>query len=126
MHNCTFFNQYEGLIDQNETYLRGLSIPHSPFIRLKESNVMYNPKITPLTINVGPAAAYHEPGQLPNRQLEALQNRWIDHQLIGRRKNCNRSCLVTLFLVICKFTLHKVKSVAWIFVVFVKHTLALS
>ena len=106
MHNCTFFNQYEGLIDQNETYLRGLSVSHSPFIRVKESNVMYNPKITPLTINVGPAAAYHEPGQ-----LEALRNPWIDQQLIGRRKNCNRSCLVTLLLVICKFTLQKVKSV---------------
>ena len=36
--------------------------------------MMYEPKVAPLTINVCPAAAYHEPEEVSHQQLEALQN----------------------------------------------------
>ena len=67
--------------------------------------MMYNPKITPLTINVGPAATYEQPGCQSNQPLRVAPQVSQQH-LIERRNNCNKSCLVTLILFICKFRVH--------------------
>ena len=68
----------------------------------ESGNMMYNPKITPLTINVGPAATYEQPGRHANQPLQ-LAPQVSQQHLIERRNNCNKSCLVTLILFICKF-----------------------
>ena len=75
----------------------------------------YNPRITPLTINVGPAASYSEPGsqqqplQVPQvplfTQVRQPQPQYCQQFVAERRNNCNKSCLVTIVLIVCKFSM---------------------
>ena len=128
-----------GLFGQNESYQRGLS--SSPFIRVKESsaadlqhsNMSYNPKITPLTITVGPAASYHEPPEPPGTtqvsqipQIPQVQQPASYCQqpltVVGRRRNhCNKSCLVAILLIIASVIILLTLLAAWFWGAFDHH-----
>ena len=65
----------------------------------------YNPKITPLTISVAPAAAYHGPEQHPNvsqvpqiRQVQPLKGSTHCQQRFGARRGAFR-LFVLLFAI---------------------------
>ena len=82
-----------------------------------DCNMSYNPRITPLTINVGPAASYREPGQphphqplqvpqVPHLQpLQQARPAFCQQHVTDRRHNCNKSCLITIFLIICELSI---------------------
>ena len=127
-----------GLFGQNESYQRGLS--SSPFIRVKESsaadlklrNMSYNPKITPLTITVGPAASYHEPPEPPGttqvsqipqiRQVLPASYCQQPLTVVGRRRNhCNKSCLVAILLIIASVIILLTLLAAWFWGAFGNH-----
>ena len=86
--------------------IKGAYLTKQSFQNSESGNMMYNPKITPLTINVGPAATYEQPGCQSNQPLRVAPQVSQQH-LIERRNNCNKSCLVTLILFICKYTQDK-------------------
>ena len=102
---CTFLKSIRpSWAKMNDSYQRGLSNKNTvqSFQSSESGNMMYNPKITPLTINVGPAATYEQPGRHANQPLQ-LAPQVSQQHLIERRNNCNKSCLITLILFICKF-----------------------
>ena len=91
----------------------------------------YNPKITPLTITVGPAASYHEPpeqhphqplagatqvSQIPQiRQVQVQPAPYCQQPLtvVGRRNHCNKSCLVAILLIIACVIISLTLLAAW-------------
>ena len=126
---CTFLQSIGALLPLIEFYQKGLS-DTSPFTNLIECGckMSYNPRITPLTINVGPAASYQEPGQQPSfqhhphqplqvpqvphvTQVRQVQPAYCQQFVHQRRNNCNKSCLVAIVLIVCKlsqlFTIQK-------------------
>ena len=93
-------------------------------------NMNYNPKITPLSITVGPAASYHEPpgatqaSQIP--QIHQMQQPVSYCQqpltVVGRRKNhCNKSCLVAILLIIASIIILLTLLAAWFWGAFGHH-----
>ena len=69
---------------------------------MSERGKMYHPKITPLVLNVGSEAAYHEPAPEP-AQVGPRASQVRNEQLRERRHCFNISCLIFIFIITCKF-----------------------
>ena len=99
----------------------------------------YNPKLTPLTITVGPAASYHEPpeqhphqplagatqvSQIPQiRQVQVQPAPYCQQPLtvVGRRNHCNKSCLVAILLILACVIISLTLLAAWFWGAFDHH-----
>ena len=92
----------------------------------------YNPKITPLSITVGPAASYHEPPEPPGatQVSQITQIRQVQQPppysqqpltVIGKRNNCNKSCLVAILLIIACVIISLTLLAAWFWGAFDNH-----
>ena len=98
----------------------------------------YNPKSTPLTITVAPAASYHEPPeQHPHQPLAGAtqvsqipQIRQVQQPasycqqpltVVGRRNHCNKSCLVAILLILACVIISLTLLAAWFWGAFDHH-----